>query len=111
MAYIVEPDDEFVKERHIFVHSWESQLEPRRVQDGMLIILKAWQNIIIINILILETQISSSDSAFQSDMYGMNDKKHISKGFLTTECAIQFKLFDTPITFWNSKLQSKMVWK
>lgn len=44
-------------------------------------------------------------------MYGMNDKKYISKGFLTTECAIQFKLFDTPITFWNSKLQNKMVWK
>ncbi|XP_015371225.1 PREDICTED: glycerophosphocholine phosphodiesterase GPCPD1-like [Diuraphis noxia] len=88
MAYIIEPDEEFVKQRHIFVHSWESQPEPRRVQD--------------------ETQISSSDRAFQSDMYGMNDKKLISKGFLTTECAIQFKLFDTPITFWNSKLQSKM---
>lgn len=42
-------------------------------------------------------------------MYGMDDKNQISKGFLTTECAIQFKLFDTPIKFWNSKLQNKMV--
>jgi len=40
MAYIVEPDDEFVKQRHIFVHSWESLLEPRRVQNGLLILLK-----------------------------------------------------------------------
>ncbi|XP_060846937.1 LOW QUALITY PROTEIN: glycerophosphocholine phosphodiesterase GPCPD1-like [Rhopalosiphum padi] len=88
MAYIVEPDGEFVTQRHIFIHSWESQQEPRRVQN--------------------ETQISSSDCALQSDMYGMNDKNQISKGFLTTECAIQFKLFDNPITFWNSKLQSKM---
>jgi len=61
--------------------------------------------------IIIETQISSSDCALQSDMYGMNDKNQISKGFLTTECAIQFKLFDNPITFWNSKLQSKMVCK
>ncbi|XP_025192312.1 glycerophosphocholine phosphodiesterase GPCPD1-like isoform X1 [Melanaphis sacchari] len=88
MAYIVEPDGEFVTQKHIFVHSWESQPEPRRVQN--------------------ETQISTSDYALQSDMYGMNDKNKISKGFLTTECAIQFKLFDTPITFWKSNLQSKM---
>jgi len=39
MAYIVEPDGEFITQRHIFVHSWESQQEPRRVQNGMLIIL------------------------------------------------------------------------
>jgi len=100
MAYIVEPDGEFVKQRHIFVHSWESQQEPRRVQDGMLITIKSlvkyYNN--KYKYIILETQISSSDSAFQSDMYGMNDKKHISKGFLTPECAIQFKLFDSYFT-------------
>lgn len=41
MAYILGPDDEFVTQRHIFIHSWESQQEPRRVQDGMLVILNS----------------------------------------------------------------------
>lgn len=40
-----------------------------------------------------------------------NNKEQISEGFLTTETAVQFKLYDIPIKFWNSKLQNKIVCK
>lgn len=62
-------------------------------------------------ILSLGTQISSSDNKSQCDIYGLylSDKQQVSKGFLTTESAIQFKLFDNPIDFWNSKLQNNKV--
>lgn len=46
------------------------------------------------------------------DLYGFNnDKQQISKGFLTTECGVQFKFFDNPIIFWAPKLQSRIVGK
>lgn len=63
----------------------------------------------VTNLLILDNQISDSDGP-KCDTYGfINGKQQISKGFLTTECAIQFKLFDDPIIFWTSKLQKKIV--
>lgn len=65
----------------------------------------------IINLLILGNQLSSNNDGTQKcDIYGLvNGKQQIGKGFLTTECAIQFKLFDNPIIFWAPRLQKKIV--
>lgn len=60
-------------------------------------------------IIILDSK-SSHDGISQCDIYGYNDgKQQISKGFLTTETAVQFKLYDCPIKFWSQKLQNKIV--
>lgn len=57
--------------------------------------------------IILDSQLSSSEKC---DVYGLiNNKQQISKGFITTESAIQFKLFDSPITFWTPKLKKMIV--
>lgn len=54
--------------------------------------------------------LNSNDDTKKCDIYGLvNGKQQISKGFLTTECAIQFKLFDNPIIFWAPRLQRKIV--
>lgn len=60
-------------------------------------------------LIILGGQVSSSDNKSQCDVYGLHVIQQISKGFLTSESAIQFKLFDTPIKFWSAKLQSRIV--
>lgn len=57
----------------------------------------------------LDIQDSFNDKASMSDVYGFNHKQQISKGFLTNEYAVQFKLSDTPIRFWKPMLQSKIV--
>lgn len=31
LAYILEPDNEYVKQKQVFVHSWESHITPRIV--------------------------------------------------------------------------------
>lgn len=61
--------------------------------------------------MILDNQLlNSNDDTKKCDIYGLvNGKQQISKGFLTTECAIQFKLFDNPIIFWAPRLQRKIV--
>lgn len=51
----------------------------------------------------------NGDNVSQHDVYGLNNVHKISKGFLTTETAVQFKLFDNPITFWKSELQNTIV--
>lgn len=55
--------------------------------------------------------LESKMSSIECDIYGFfsSDKQQISKGFLTTESAVQFKLFDSPIHFWSSKLQKNKV--
>jgi len=53
--------------------------------------------------------LESNDNILQHDVYGLNDVYKISRGFLTTETAIQFVLNDNPITFWKSECQSKIV--
>lgn len=65
----------------------------------------------VTNLSILDNKISGSyGNVPKYDTYGLiNGKQQISKGFLTTECAIQFKLFDDPIIFWAPKLQKKIV--
>lgn len=42
VAYILEPDNEYVKQKHVFVHSWESHYKSRIVSstDGILIVLE-----------------------------------------------------------------------
>lgn len=109
IAYILEPDNEYVKEKHTFVHSWESHHEPRTVQSikGILFILTTIINIKLINS--LGGQVSSNDNKSQCDVYGLHGIQQISKGFLTSECAVQFKLYDMPIKFWSSKLQNQIV--
>lgn len=54
--------------------------------------------------------LNNDENTIQCDIYGLiNDKQHISKGFLTTESAIQFKLYDNPIVFWTPKLKGMIV--
>ncbi|XP_050530961.1 glycerophosphocholine phosphodiesterase GPCPD1-like isoform X2 [Daktulosphaira vitifoliae] len=83
IAYILEPDGEYITQRSILVHSWESHYEPR-------------------------SESSYDDANTTYDLYGSkNGNKHVNKGFLTNEYAVQFKLFKEPIKFWKTKFENK----
>ncbi|VVC38349.1 Carbohydrate-binding-like fold,Spaetzle,PLC-like phosphodiesterase, TIM beta/alpha-barrel [Cinara cedri] len=86
IAYILEPDGNYVRQKHTLIQSWESHQIPRPIQfiDG--------------------SSKSSNDSVSHCDIYGLREKQQISKGFLTSECAVQFKLYNKPIKFWAPKL-------
>lgn len=117
IAYILEPDGDYVKQKYTLVHSWESHQVPRLVQFS-----NGESNVLIIINRIADTgdyyfnnflaYISPGDDGRvpPPDTYGLREKLQISKGFLTTESAVQFKLYDKPIKFWSSKLLNKIVW-
>lgn len=62
---------------------------------------------LLIHILTVLTKVSTNS---EPDTFGFYDnKERVERGWLTTETALQLKLFNNPIQIWKSKLQGRKV--
>lgn len=62
---------------------------------------------LIIFVLVGLTKISAHSEPDTFGFYDYNER--VERGWLTTETAIQLKLFNNPIQIWKSKLQGRRV--
>ncbi|CAB0014859.1 unnamed protein product [Nesidiocoris tenuis] len=92
---VVEPDGHKVTQKHHVVRKWETNKNPRLIPEGELLSKR------------LKLAGKTSMQALEPDTLGYyNNKELISRGWLTTETAIQLKLFNNNLQIWKSKLKN-----
>ncbi|XP_014281827.1 glycerophosphocholine phosphodiesterase GPCPD1 isoform X1 [Halyomorpha halys] len=85
ICLIVEPDGSKITDRHFIVRRWETNREPRTI------LKKVYMN--------PEEEIET--------MGFYDNKERIDRGWLTTETAVQLKLFNSNLNIWKTKLKGK----
>ncbi|BES89148.1 Glycerophosphoryl diester phosphodiesterase family [Nesidiocoris tenuis] len=95
---VVEPDGHKVTQKHHVVRKWETNKNPRLIPEGELLSKR------------LKLAGKTSMQALEPDTLGYyNNKELISRGWLTTETAIQLKLFNNNLQIWKSKLKNHRI--
>lgn len=90
VCIVVEPDLVRQTSRQFTVRRWETNLHPRKIDKDVL------------------TKFSTNS---EPDTFGFYDNhERVERGWLTTETAIQLKLFNNPIEIWKSKLQGRKIY-
>ncbi|CAH1391360.1 unnamed protein product [Nezara viridula] len=85
ICLIVEPDGSKITDRHFIVRRWETNREPRAL---------------------LKKVHQPADEEIET-MGFYDNKERIDRGWLTTETAVQLKLFNSNLNIWKSKLKGK----
>uniref|UniRef100_A0A1B6ETP9 GP-PDE domain-containing protein n=1 Tax=Cuerna arida TaxID=1464854 RepID=A0A1B6ETP9_9HEMI len=90
VCVVIEPDHLRQVGRQIIVRRWETNSYPRKIPG---------------------TEESNVDQADEIDTFGCYDHcERVERGWLTSETAIQFKLFNKPIELWKPKLRNRPVY-
>uniref|UniRef100_A0A0A9Y8A0 Glycerophosphocholine phosphodiesterase GPCPD1 n=1 Tax=Lygus hesperus TaxID=30085 RepID=A0A0A9Y8A0_LYGHE len=93
---IVEPDGHRESQKHHVVRRWETNRNPRIIPKRELYNDKIKDG--------------NSPGGSEPDVLGYYDHKEmISRGWLTTETAIQLKLFNNNLQLWKSKLKNQKI--
>ncbi|KAL1123856.1 hypothetical protein AAG570_001626 [Ranatra chinensis] len=92
ICVIVEPDDHKIHQRQFIVRRWETNIKPRVIKK------KAPSN-------------ACAGTKMEPEVLGFYDNKEkIERGWLTTETAIQLKLFNNHLQIWKAKLKGRPIY-
>ncbi|XP_054282590.1 glycerophosphocholine phosphodiesterase GPCPD1-like isoform X2 [Macrosteles quadrilineatus] len=91
VCIMLEPDPARQNSRQVIVRRWETNRYPRKIEGGV------------------ESNISRMDA--EPETFGFYQKwERVERGWLTSETAIQIKLFNQPIEMWKPKLKNRPIY-
>jgi len=90
ICIILEPDLVKHTSRQVIVRRWETNRYPRKIESN---------------------EESNTNKEFEAESFGYYQQtERVERGWLTSETAIQIKLFNHPIEMWKPKLQNRPIY-